>query len=251
MLQFYRCLLSEFKKRKRGPFLFLHLGIPFLLPVVLIMYFLSRNTPVSAEAGYVVFFELVGVGTPAIISVICGIVADAENEAGHFQNMLGAVRSKSVAFISQTTMMVLSYYAALFLSISIYTLALRYLMGMHGINFTQYQLTAIIFTLASIFQYFFYLIIGYKYGMGICGIFGFGGVIIAALCLTTLGDKVWEFLPWSWANRLSGYFEGDLKIRGGDFLWASGGYGVLFLTIGIVILSIIWINRWSGRRSSD
>lgn len=255
MLQFYRCLLGEFKKRKRSLFLLLHLSIPIILPAVLIMYFLSRNVSISAEASYTIFFELIGVGTPVIISILCGMVADSESEAGHFQNMLGLIQSKTISFISQTTMMIFSYGAALFLTIIAYTLALKFLVGVGEVYFTLYFLTGIIFIITSIFQYLFHQVIGYKYGIGMCSIFGFGGVIIAALSLTTIGDKVWRFLPWAWANRFSGYLMDywkmtDIKLVSNP-LMVTGGYFFLMLTVGMLMLSIIWFNNWSGRKTSD
>ncbi|WP_163582617.1 lantibiotic immunity ABC transporter MutG family permease subunit [Gracilibacillus saliphilus] len=255
MLQFYRCLLGEFKKRKRSLFLLLHFGIPLILPGTLVMYFLSRNGLISSEASYVIFYELIGVGTPVIISIICGMVADSENKAGHFQNMLGVIQSKAISFISQTTMMIFSYCVAMFLTISIYTLALKSLVGVDEVNFTLYYLTGIIFVIASTFQYLFYQVIGYKYGIGICSISGFGGLIIAALSMTSIGNKIWAFLPWAWANRFSEYLRDywktvDIKLVSNPTL-VSGGYSLAILTGGMIIVSIVWINNWAGRKSND
>jgi lantibiotic transport system permease protein len=249
MRQFYRCLLAEFKKRKRSLFLILHLGVPLVFPGALVMYFLSRNHSISSEASYVIFFELIGVGTPVIISIICGIVADSENEAGHFQNMLGVIQSKTISFTSQTAMMIFSYSAALFLTIVIYSLSLTFLVGTDEVSYTLYYLTGIIFTGTSVFQYVLYQVIGYKYGIGISSLCGFGGLIIAALSLTAIGEKVWVFLPWAWANRFSEYVT-DLTFVS-DPMLVMGGYSFLILTIGMIVLSIIWINQWTGRKTTD
>ncbi|MGN7477759.1 lantibiotic immunity ABC transporter MutG family permease subunit [Solibacillus silvestris] len=255
MLQFYRCLLSEFKKRKRSLFLLLHLSIPLILPCTFVMYLLSRNNSISSEASYIIFFELIGVGTPVITSIICGIVADSENEAGHFQNMIGIIQSKTMPFISQTTMMIFSYSAALFSMILIYSLALKFLIGENEVHFTLYFLTGIIFIVASIFQYFFYQVIGYKYGIGVCSIFGFGGLVIAALSLTSIGDKIWGFLPWAWANRFSEHLAHywkmpDIMLFNNPML-ATGFRFFLISTTGMIVLSSIWINNWSGRKTTD
>ncbi|MFP7335924.1 lantibiotic immunity ABC transporter MutG family permease subunit [Shouchella clausii] len=254
-MQFYRCLMSEFKKRKRSLFLLLHLSIPVMLPAALVMYFLSRNGSIGSEASYVTFFELIGVGTPVIISIICGLVADSENEAGHFQNMLGVIQSRALSFISQTTMMIFSNCIAMFSTISIYTLALKSLVGLDEVDFTLYYLTGIIFVVASIFQYLFYQVIGYKYGIGSCSLWGFAGLIIAALTMTSIGDKIWAFLPWAWASRFSEYLSNywktvDIELVGNPML-ISGGYSLVILTGGMIIVSIVWINHWAGRKSND
>lgn len=255
MQQFYRCLLGEFKKRKRSLFLLLHLGIPFVFPGILAIYLLSRDTSISADASYLIFFELIGVGTPVIISVICGMVADSENEAGHFQNILGLIQNKSLSFVSQTAMMICSYSAAMFLTISIYTVALKFLIGVGEVNFTLYYLIGIIFTITSCFQYFFYQVIGYKYGIAICSVCGFGGMIIVALSLTTIGDKIWGVLPWAWANRFGeyviDYWEMTEISFNSDSMLVTGVYSFLIFTTGMIFLSIVWINKWPGRKTSD
>ncbi|MGN7402305.1 lantibiotic immunity ABC transporter MutG family permease subunit [Cytobacillus praedii] len=255
MRQFYRCFLAEFKKKKRSLFLLFHSGVPLILPGALVMYFLSRNHSISSEASYIIFFELIGVGTPVIISIICGMVADSENEAGHFQNILGAIQSKTISFMSQTTMMIFSYSASLFLTICIYSLSLKFLVGVDEVSFTLYYLTGIIFTGTSVFQYVFYQVIGYKYGIGSSSICGFGGLIIAALSLTAIGEKVWGFLPWAWANRFSEYVTDYWKMNDitfiSDPMLVIGGYSFLILTIGMIVLSIVWINQWIGRKTTD
>ena len=183
------------------------------------------------------------------------MVADSENEAGHFQNMIGVIQSKTISFMSQTTMMIFSYGAAIFITIFIYTLALKFLVGVNEVHFTLYYLTGIIFIGTSIFQYFFYQVVGYKYGIGICSICGFGGLIIVALSLTTIGDKIWGFLPWAWANRFSEYLTDywkmtDITLFSNPML-VTGGYSFLILTVGMAVLSIVWINNWTGGKTTD
>lgn len=255
MRRFHRSLCGEFKKRKRSLYLLLHLGIPLVLPAILIVYFLSRKVPINPEASYIIFFELIGVGTPVMISIICGIVADTESEAGHFQNMLGVFHGRITTFLSQTTMMILSYMVAMLFIITIYTLSLKYLVGVPDVYFTLSYLTGIIFAITAIFQYFFYQFIGYKYGMGICSMFGFGGMIIAALCLTTLGDEVWFILPWAWLNRFSEYLWGywnlmDTKKVHPSMLLTEG-VSFLILTSGMILLSIVWFSKWEGRKTNE
>lgn len=255
MRSFSRCLLGEFKKRRRTVFPYLHLGIPFVLPAALIMFLLSRNASISPEAAYRVLFETIGVGTPVIISVLCGMVADAEHEAGHFQNMLRLTESKMTSYLSQTTMMILSYSASLFLTIFTYTSALDVLALVDGADFTTYYLTGMIFTITSVFHYVFYQFIAYNAGMGICSLFGFGGLIVAALSMTTIADQAWPFLPWAWANRVSTYaveYMKPMEMNGESYpMLVTAGYSFLIFTTAIIGLSIVWVNRWIGRKTHD
>ena len=73
-----------------------------------------------------------------------------------------------------------------------------------------------------------------------------------ALSLTSLGDTIWPFLPWAWANRFSEYFIHFL--RGTDFVVtkdiipATGLFSFLCITVCIIFINIIWIHKWEGRR---
>ncbi|WP_413366991.1 lantibiotic immunity ABC transporter MutG family permease subunit [Lysinibacillus sp. 3P01SB] len=248
MQQFYRCIWGEFKKRRRSYFPLLHLLLPILLSSILVLYFLSRNIQLYPETSYRIFFEIIGVSTPVAISIICGMVADAENEASHFYNMLGVFQSKITTFLSQIIMMIFSYGLAIFTTISIYILGLKFIVNVEEVNLSLYYLTGIIHIAGSIFQYFFYHYISYKYGIEISGILGFGGMIIAALSLTTLGDKIWVYLPWAWANRFSEYLT-DIILPFNTYIPINGIFSFMILTIGIIIISIIWISNWEGRKT--
>lgn len=253
MQQFYKCLLSEFKKRKRSYFMLLHLFLPFLLTTILILYSFFRNVHLNAVESYVILFEIIGVSTPVIISILCGMVADVESEAGHFQNILGLTRSEIIPFLSQTMMMILSYCLAIFYTISIYVFALKFIVQGEEVNLSLYYSTGIIFIATAIFQYFFYQYISYKHGIEISGIFGFIGMIVVALSLTTLGDKVWVFLPWSWANRFSEYLTYPLRLREivvvSDNIMVMGLCSFFILTVCIIFINIVWIRKWEGRKT--
>ena len=154
MQPFFKCLLGEFRKRKRSYFMLLHIVLPFLLPGILVLYYFSRNTQVDVTGSYVVLFLLIGIGTPVIISILSGMVADAESEAGHFQNILGLIPNKRILFLSQISMMILSYSVAIFFTITIYILGLKFIVHLEGINTILFYLTGIIFIATAIFQYF-------------------------------------------------------------------------------------------------
>jgi ABC-2 type transport system permease protein len=259
MLQYIRFLSAEFKKRNRSLFLLLHLVIPLTLSGIWVTYISARKDLVNPQFIYVTFFELLGIGTPLIISIICGVVSDSEDEAGNFQNMLGLTKSKAVTFISQISMMILSYFFAILLAISTYTLALKYLVGVDEINFSLYFLTGFVFTLCGVFLYFFYQIIGYKYGIGMCSIGGFAGLIIAALSITSIGDKIWIFLPWAWPNRFSLYLFGHSEISQSTItdnytnstIVLKGCVSSFIFTIIVITLSIFWFKNWYGRKAND
>ncbi|MNJ59031.1 hypothetical protein D3C77_546940 [compost metagenome] len=71
---------------------------------------------------------------------------------------------------------------------------------------------------------------------------GFFGVIVAALSETTLGDKVWMYLPWSWSIRLGSDLTANLMIGQGQ---------IIVLTILILIISTYWFHYWNGTQLTE
>lgn len=214
------------------------------------MYIAVRKDFINPQALYGLFFELLGIGTPLIIAIICGVVSDSEEEAGHFQNMLRLTKRKAITFSSQISMMIVSYGFAILLAISLYTFALAYLVRVAEINIAHYYLTGMVFIICGVFQYFLYLMIGYKYGIGMCSIAGFAGLIIAALSQTSVVDKVWIFLPWSWPNRFSTHLFSQSILVDKYTSVLKGSVTAFIITLSVIVISILWFKNWDGRKAS-
>ena len=95
MNNYLSSVFAEFKKRKRSLFLLLHVLIPILFSVVLSSYvFLRKDTQLINDLSiFVTFFELLSIGAPLIIAIICGLSAESEKEAEQTEKVTERVHS--------------------------------------------------------------------------------------------------------------------------------------------------------------
>lgn len=261
MNNYLRSVFAEFKKRKRSLFLLLHVLIPILFSVVLSSYvFLRKDTQlINDRSIFVTFFELLSIGAPLIIAIICGLSAESEKEAGNFQNMLVRTETKVITFLSQLTMLIFCFLFSTFFSIIIYVVALKYLIGINIVDLGFYLTMGVVFTISCSFQYGLSMLISYRFGMGLNSIIGIAGLIIAALSPTMLVDKVWPFLPWSWPIRIPMYFfwnKVGIQSNGyfaySEYNTVITGFCVLIISsISIVIIDLIWFQNWYGKSTNE
>ena len=105
----------------------------------------------------------------------------------------------------------------------------------------------------------------FRWGMGASIGISIGGLLMAALMgATSLGDKIWQFIPWTWPVRLAILPGAYLQFAGG-YAISTGSYFLGFvlnqLVMGLAASSLclvaaliggfIWFNRWEGRKSCD
>ena len=90
-----RYLRADFLKMKNLPVLWAHIWIPVAINALFLSYY--AFTGWSASAKIIGFFESVGAGFPILIGIFAADVAEHEQNAGRFQNLLSQPR-KTTAF---------------------------------------------------------------------------------------------------------------------------------------------------------
>lgn len=237
MITFWRSYRAEFLKRKHSLFFWLHLAIPFILVVMLDLYLRGRNGGPNGDYFFRVFYEIIGFAYPLVIAVLCGLVTSQEEQAGQFQVMLGKVPQRITTYLSQLGMLLTMGFLSMTLAVGGFTLSARWLLGVGDINYNSVLYTGFLVYISVIFLYCLSLLLGYLFGIGICSLIGFLGIIVAALSETSLGESVWVYLPWAWAIR----FGMGLGIQNG-LIWMG------VMTSCILMMSALWFRNWEGRR---
>lgn len=237
MNRFWCSYKAEFMKRKHSLFFWLHVGIPIILVIILDLFYMNRKGELEVSYLFTVLFELVGFAYPLVIAVLCGLVTSQEEEAGQFQVILGKVSSKVVSYFSQLAMLLTMGFFSFVLAVSGFAASARWMLGVEGIDYSTVLRTSGLMFISVIFMYCLSLVLGYLFGIGICSLVGFLGMIAAALAETNLGDKVWMYLPWAWAIRIGK----GAAIQSG-LIWMGG------MTFCILVISMLWFRNWEGRR---
>lgn len=234
---FWRSYKAEFMKRKRSLFVWLHLIVPVVIVVLFTLLFFGRRGQLDGEHISTLLFEMVGLGFPLVISVLCGLITSQEEQAGHYQVMLGKTRIKIVSFLSQLTMLITMGIVAIIILLHCFFISMKGILNISNISYILFMEKGLLIFLSAIFLYCFSLVISYLFGIGTCSLIGFFGVIVAALSETTLGDKVWMYLPWSWPIRLGSDLTANLLVGQGQ---------MIVLTSFILIISTYWFHYWNG-----
>lgn len=244
-------LYSESKKQKHSFFQWISVIIPVGVSTILAAYFKIRSDVFNFHTAYLIFFEVIAMGTPLIVSIICGLLISQEKNAGEFKNILGISKNKEIPIMSKTLFMILSYTASLIVAAGIYFFLLKFWVG-YDVQFLSIFLNVINYSLSVVFLYFFYSLLSYTVGSGITSIFGIGGLVITALSFTALGDRIWFYLPWAWSHRFSLFIYAHLSKL--ETLTSYSSYssffiGILFfisLNTALIVFFKSWAKKWEG-----
>lgn len=250
----YRCLRADFQKIKHTPFIWIHFIVPSLYAITFLLYLSGRKMPDQLHL-YTGYIETMAVIMPLFIALLCSIVISQEENAGEFQVVRGGAISRSTKCISQIIMLVLMAVFSVFLSISIFVLGLKYILGVSNITYVVFFQGGLWIIVGSIILYLIHLFVSYAFGMGFSTLLGGVGVLVTALMVTGLGDKAWKYVPWGWGVRFSDIIGvihfGKIESAVTFYLMDEMLIAKLILvstTIIVFFISVLWFTRWEGRK---
>lgn len=245
-----KLFLAEAYKYRRTFIIWLHILLPAFMGIAFATYGLLAPT-YSWQAVTKAYFEVLGIGFPLIISIICQKSIELDKEAGNFQALL---TSKKRLPLYMQKLLFLIALEILAVVIAIVSFSLLY--GGLVNHLTFYLVLLFAYLLSTIFLYCLHIDLAFIFGNGLTIIVGIFDSLIAALFLTGLGDFVWKFVPCSWSSRLIGLIMAHLGIikSVGPVIERELLNWILLLfimTILIVVASLIWFNHWEGRSGND
>lgn len=247
MLAVARCIKAEFIKCRHSALLFLHILVPFLGAVAFAGYF--RISGWDVQTNISAYLEVLAVAFPFLIGIIVGMVVQLENQAGHWQIMLGTIPSRPSAYIGKLSFLMLGASGASALALGCFAAIYR------EAPLTLYLKAWILLVLAVFPLYLLHLFVGMQFGKGASMGLGIAGSLVAALMVTGLGDSVWGYIPWAWGVRFMDYAvlswsnPDVFPLVSHDFI--IGIVIALLFSIILFFFSIIWFCSWEGDRDAD
>lgn len=193
---------AELIKNKRSSILWLHLFALIAFPIILGVYY-GVHVRCTGQIAVKMYYQLVSLVTPLVISIIITIVNRRESKAGHFKNLISVPKRKERMLNEQLFFYIVLYLIVILGSSIIYWGVFSKLSGgflLKGIVISLFM------WLLSISQYEIYRIIAYVFGNGITLLLGIIGSFIAVLGNTILFDKFWFVIPWTWQGRLAVFY---------------------------------------------
>ncbi|MFK5704822.1 ABC transporter permease [Ligilactobacillus sp. LYQ139] len=193
---------AEFIKNKRSSILWLHLFALVAFPIILGVYY-GVHVRCTAQIAVKMYYQLVSLMTPLVISIIITIVNKRESKAGHFKNLISVPTRKERMLNEQLFFYIVLYLIVILGSSIIYWGVFSKLSGgflLKGIVISLFM------WILSISQYEIYRIIAYVFSNGITLLLGIIGSFTAVLGNTVLFDKFWFLIPWIWQGRLAVFY---------------------------------------------
>ncbi|QXM05468.1 lantibiotic immunity ABC transporter MutG family permease subunit [Crassaminicella indica] len=257
-----RILWSEWIKTKRTPIRWLVFLMPVIFSGFIIWYYSNLTIKADVQISiFQTFFEIWSVLIiPLGAGLISGLMIHQEELAGSFNGLLGAKLQRRDLYLGKLAIIILCVSVSTLIAVVTLGVGLVFILNI-SITWWIFIVSAIMLIIGMLPLLAFHLWISFAWGMGASIGIGGGGMLIAALMVTSLGDKVWKFVPWAWPVRLSilpgAYLLYKLGMKYPPEL-VSSGYIInqilegliptLTLFIVMLICGIIWFKKWEGRK---
>jgi len=257
-----KILASEWIKTRRTPIRWIVFLAPLIFAAFVIGYYSLRTISTDIQASiYQVFF---GVWTIIIIpfgsGLIPGLMIQQEESAGGFNGLLGSKSPRQKLYLGKLTILILSATGSIMAATILLVLGFNVLLKL-PISWPIFIAGAIMAAIGTIPLLAIQLWISFAWGMGASIGIGGAGLLISALMGTSLGDEVWQFVPWAWPIRLSMLPGGYLIYEPGkDILTNTGiliNQAIIGIMISLMFFSVVlfgglhWFKRWEGRKEYE
>ncbi|MDE6387315.1 MAG: lantibiotic immunity ABC transporter MutG family permease subunit [Lachnospiraceae bacterium] len=242
-------LKADYLKTKHTPLRMAHLVIPCAMAAVFLAYY--AVAPWNAYSKVQAYFQMMGMGFPLLIGTFCAIVAEQEAYAGAYQMML-AVTDRKSAFIAKLTLLILFGAASVVLASVLFGTGCYFVLKQHVVQYSFYWIGAFAMAGGSIFLYVWHMFLALRFHNGISVGLGIAESLMAAVCLTGLGDSIWIFLPAAWSSRvvcsmMPAYSEEQFPVSD----YSRGIWICAVVTVAALILYVMWGCKWEGAKGNE
>lgn len=250
-----KILSAEWIKTKRTPIKWVAFLTPILYSLVITWYYSSKTIDLSTEISvFQIFFEVwTIIFIPIGAGLFSGFMIYQEELAGKFNGLLISKLPRLKLYLGKLIILILLTTLSILIGTIILGIGLNYVIHV-PVSISIFIMAAIITALTTIPLLAFHLWISLAWGMGASIGVGGGGLLIAALMGTNLGNMVWKYIPWAWPVRISTlpalYF---LNLSKKEISYAvqqnaEGGVCALVFLIIMLVGGIKWFEKWEGRK---
>jgi len=260
-----KILLSEWMKTKRTPVRWITFLTPVIFAALIVWYFSFRTITADTQISiFEAFFEVwATMVIPVGAGLIPGIMIHQEELAGCFNGFLGSKLPRRDLYVGKFIML------ALLASVSTLLGVLALIIGSSlflriSVSWSIFLRAAIMAMIGTLPLLAFHLWISLAWGMGASIGIGSGGILIAALMATSLGDQIWPFVPWAWPVRLSLLTGAELldltgmnlpsSVKVSDYITSQAVKCFIPAAVLFAVLlsgGLIWFQKWEGRKLTD
>lgn len=261
-----KILYAEWLKTKRTAVRMLIFCMPVVYAALIIGYAALRGFDKNTQIlVFHTFFEAwTAFVIPLTTGILSGFTVQQEAFAGNFIGLLSSKVCRYELYLAKLILLVLCVTASTLMATIVLGVGLSIFSGI-SLSWPIFIAASILAVIGTIPLLALHLWASFRWGMGASIGISIGGLLMAALMgATSLGDRIWQLIPWAWPVRLAilpgAYlqFMEDMKFPPEVI---SSGFVLNQLAIGLVsatlcfavslIGALIWFNKWEGRISYD
>ncbi|WP_438433644.1 lantibiotic immunity ABC transporter MutG family permease subunit [Gorillibacterium sp. sgz500922] len=248
-----RLIRSDWQKVRRTPLLWLHLLLPVLFAGLFLAYAAaSLRTDAAMVSGYV---QVLAIGFPLVIGIVCAMAAEQEAAAGRCQRLLLAADPKALGLLSKGVVLLALGTAASVLATVLYGAGHALLLPGSPLGLAVFAQAGLILALGNAALYVVHLVLGLRFGKGASIGLGIVGSLLSALLLTGLGEGIWLAVPFGWGGRMVSVWallRSGTALPAGVLAEANAGFGVAAASLVVSFgLACAWFQRWEGESPKE
>lgn len=238
-----RLMRSDWLKTRRTPIRWAVIAVPAGYALLLLWYFSrSRLTPELPFKMYSAFFEGWTVFLPLAAGMLTGLLCLQEEQAGSFSALLGSTVSRSVMYTARLLLLIAITAGSVLFSLTILVLGMRTGLGIETMDAGMFYEGALLAIGGSLPQIALHLWLSFAFGLGVSvGVGGAGLLMAAIIGATSVGDPIWQAVPWAWPVRLALHPIVPVVL-------AEGLLPVFLLFAVLAVLGTVWFHRWEGHK---
>ena len=235
---------SEREKVKHTSFGMLHLCLPILGESIFIIYYFFYCN-MEDEKKLKMILELTATVFPLLISGIVSLNITLEERAAHFQTLL-AEPSRCNIIIAK---LMYIYCMGIF---ALFILFLLFILGLHLLEIADTLQVAILIkavlgiACCNFIIYILHLFLSFKFGLGVSL---FWGVFESLQCILYSNVELKgmaRYIPFSWSiNWIQDILQYQFSVHITEWIW------IAMLTLGSVVLILLWFSHWEGRKNYE
>ena len=235
---------SELIKVKHTSFGVIHLCVPVLGALLFIVYYVLYGNTADYKKLKMIL-ELTATIFPLLISVVVSLNVLLEEKASHFQILLGVPNRYKVVLIKLAVL----YGAGI---TALFCLFLVFLLGVHFLRIDDtVQLSMLVKAAAgmafcNLIIYALHLFLSFRFGLGISL---FWGVFESLQCILYSNVELkgaGRYIPFAWSmNWVRDILNHQFFAHGTEWVW------IAVLTIGSLLVTLLWFSHWEGRKNYE
>ena len=230
---------AELLKMKHTFLIPFHVAVPVIIAGFMLFYY--RGTIGNPMGQTMAYFELIGIGLPFVVSIVCAGNIGLE-EQNHFQVFLGNYKVKGKGFVVKGVVLFGMGVLAIFGAAVLFAAGYHFLLGKEGIGMRYVRLTGTLI-FGSVPLYLEHLFLNLIFPKTVSQCVGVAQSVVSALFLNGLGEGRWQFFQATWSARGIRYCNDPVN-----------GKRVLFCLLLLFLMCVIigvWFHKYEGRQCND